>query len=97
MYRLPSSDLYEFLYQLETLLNDLHIKSKFILTGYLNTNFIDKGTITNSLINMFLTFNLNMHVKSRISQNSNRTIDYICSKLDTRVITCTVQKIKNIQ
>lgn len=85
IYRSPSFDIYQYreeilyvrhVYQLETVLNDSPIDAKIILTGDLNINFEDKGTITNLLTNLLLAFKLNMHVKSDtgISQHSRITL-----------------------
>lgn len=93
MYRPPLTNVNIFLERLEVLLSQLPPNSSIVLAGDLNINFTDKTSMnTHMLINLLTSFNLSMHIDTptRISQFSATTIDYFCSNLSKRHISCSV-------
>lgn len=81
IYRSPSSDIQKFLQHLLNLLDLLPIKSKIILCGDFNIDFADICDVQRSLLSIFDSFGLSMHVNSptRITKSSSTTIDYVVS------------------
>lgn len=93
IYRPPSCDIMNFLIRLEDLLSKFSVNSHVIIAGDFNINYEEKmAASTQALENLFVSYNLKMMVQNptRISEHSSTTIDYVCTNLDERNLTCNV-------
>ena len=92
IYRTPDSDVQLFCHNLLSLLESLPLKSKLILCGDLNIDFLSVCAAQEFLQSIFDSFGIAMHVGSptRISNTSSSTIDYVVSSFDPNSIACNV-------
>lgn len=81
IYRSPDSPVELFFQNLLNLLDDLPHKSRKILCGDFNINYDAACATQMSLVNIFESYGLSMHVNSptRITKTSSTIIDYIVS------------------
>lgn len=92
IYRTPDSDVELFLTSLLDLLEALPTKPKKVVCGDLNIDFDTVCPAQRSLIEIYETFGLTMHVNSptRITKDTATTIDYVLSDLSLSDVYCYV-------
>lgn len=93
IYRPPRTNATGFLVNLETILLDLPVNCRVILSGDLNINFINNiSPATLALKNLLRSYGLSMYINSptRVTEESSTVIDYFCTNLVENKVNCDI-------
>lgn len=91
IYRSPSANLTVFFSELEEVLKHVCVgKSKIVLCGDWNINFLLDSVEKFELCDLLHSYNITFHVNEPTRFAANSSIDYICSNLDIGNVRCDV-------